>query len=95
MAYRIIDTIEHRHSWTFRYPDLQQKYGQGVQVILDPLQISEQPDIAGRRVQLLRPDGSVGEFEVSVVDINPGGVVSLFFRGADKRDIPIGSEVLW
>ena len=28
MAYRIIDTIEHRHSWTFRYPDLEQKYGE-------------------------------------------------------------------
>lgn len=91
--YRVIDTIEHRATWTFRYPELARR-GDGVLVVLDPEQINTPPDLAGLEIEITRPNGEVARHVADSAEA-PAGVVGVLFKGLDAAQIPRGSTLRW
>ena len=89
-VYRVIDTIEYRNSWIFRYPELQ-KHGEGVSAILDFDGPIPPTSLAGNLITLHRPDGMTMQLRVESVEFGGGGVPSFFFKGISVADIPRGS----
>jgi hypothetical protein len=92
MAFRVIDTIELRGSWTHRSPALAAK-GDGLLVILDPMGPKADASLLGRPVTVRRPDGGTSSHVVDSVEENGAGVVALFFRGLTGPEIPRDSTI--
>jgi hypothetical protein len=93
VKYTVIDTIAYTKSWTFRYPELAGR-GDGLMVLLDPDQITEAPDVAGRTVTVRLPNGSISRFEAAASEAHHA-TVGIFLPGAKSRDIPRGSQLDW
>jgi hypothetical protein len=92
MMLRVIDTIEHRQSWTHRYPDVVAK-GEGLLVVLESESTKSDAFLVGTPVSVRRPDGSTIALVVGGVERGAGGVPGLFFRGLTSRDVPRGSTI--
>jgi hypothetical protein len=92
MMLRVIDTIEHRQSWTHRYPDLAAK-GEGLLVVLESDGTTPDASLVGKPVSVRRPDGSTMTLVVDGVERGAGGVPGLFFRGLTSPDVPRGSTI--
>jgi hypothetical protein len=92
MILRVIDTIEHRETWTHRYPDLAAK-GEGLLVVLDPKGPIPTPSLVGEAVSVRRPDGSAISLVVDGIERGAGDVPGLFFRGITGADVPRGSTI--
>jgi hypothetical protein len=91
--YRVIDTIIYNETSMQRFPDIAWR-GEGLLAILDPDQIQELPDISGRPVSILRPDGSWIDLVAASSEVR-NSVVAIFFEGASRGDIPPGSQFKW
>ena len=87
MTFQVIDTIEHRASWTHRYPDIAAK-GDGLLVILAASDPPPDTSLIDRAVMVLRPDGGVSEHVVAGVERGASKVPGLFFRGLSAADVP-------
>ena len=89
MEFHVIDTIEYRAEWTYRYPDIAAK-GEGLLVILAPSEPLPDASLMGQSVLIHRPDGSYSEHVVSSVEKGANGMPGLFFSGLRAADVPRG-----
>ena len=92
MMLRVIDTIQHRQSWTHRYPDLGAK-GEGLLVVLESEGAKPDASLVGKAVSVHRPDGSTITLVVDRVERGAGDVPGFFLRGQTNSDIPRGSTI--
>jgi hypothetical protein len=91
--YQVVDTISYRSSWTLRYPDFAER-GEGVMAILEPSQIKEPPEIQGRTITIIKPDGNTSQLVATDSEAHHS-VVGIFFRGVSAEEIPRGSQLEW
>jgi hypothetical protein len=87
--YEVIDTIHYTRAWLRHHADKSQT--EGLMAIIGPVQ-ARTPFPAGTHVRVSKPDGSSVELRVADVQINPGGVVGLFFADVELV-IPRGSFI--
>jgi hypothetical protein len=92
MIFQVIDSIEHRQSWTHRYPGLAAK-GEGLLVVLESGVAKPGASLIGKAVSVRRPDGSTITAVVDGVERGAGDVPGLFFRGLTNSDVPRGSTI--
>jgi hypothetical protein len=91
--YKVMDVIDYRSSWTFRYPDFA-RLGEGVMVLLDPNQITEPPPIKRKTVNIQKPSGDTFQFTAFDTEAHHS-IVGIFFKGIFSDEIPIGSQLEW
>lgn len=90
--FRVIDTIPYDETLLQKMPDLAQRFGRGLLVILDPAQITAALVQPGATVRVYRPDGAVFDRVVAAVDV-PHSAVGLFFRDTAQHEIPRLSQI--
>ena len=90
--FRVIDTIRYDEALLRNMPELAERFGRGLLVILDPVQVSSAPFQAGATVRVHRPDGASFDRVVSAVQV-PHAAVGVFFRDMEQHEIPRLSEI--
>lgn len=63
-------------------------------VILDPNQINDTPDLAGKVAHVERPDGSSEQLTIHHSEVHHG-TVGVFFERLDQSRVPRLSNVTW
>ena len=94
--FAVLEAIDFRDKWMQHYrhkPDFSNRE-EGVVAVLDPHEIIEPPDIAGRIVKVFRPDGSTIVVTASHVE-TCNSIIGIFFKGIFSNEIPKGSKIKW
>ena len=94
-SHRAMDTIYISSALLEKDPIIAAAYaGAGLVVVLEQTLDQQTQPAAGQIVGISTPDGLHMEREVHSVQVNRG-VISLFFLGGSRGDVPLGSILVW
>lgn len=89
---QVVDTIRMTRK-IIEYHSILSKYDEGCIAVLDPQYMPEIMYIDGQEVIINTPSGEEFSLSITLVNINPGGVIGLFFKDLNCAAIPRGSWV--